>query len=112
VEAIIAEHGDVPLEAHDTVLRVEPPFVFEHTFGGEATSIVRWELTPAGEGCVLVLTHTEPPAFRAADAPRDLARWHALLEILGHALDGQPIEWSRRRWEEHRDRYAAKVGRP
>lgn len=112
VDAIIAETGANAdaLVAHDTVLRVEPPFVFEHTFGGAPTSIARWELQPDGDGCMLVLTHTEPVGFAAADAPRDLAGWHALLELLGRALDGRPVVWSRRRWEQHRDRYAAKAG--
>lgn len=108
VEAIIAEHGDVPIESRDTVLRVEPPYVFEHTFGGDPSSIVRWELHPDADGCVLRLTHTEPPGFPAADAPRDLAGWHVLLELLGHALDGHPIAWPRDRWEQHRDRYVAR----
>jgi len=92
-------------------LRVDPPYVFEHTFGGSPDSIERWELRRDGDGCVLLLTHTEPVGFAASDAPRDLAGWHMLLDLLGHALDGRPVEWSLRRWEEHRDRYAANTSR-
>jgi uncharacterized protein YndB with AHSA1/START domain len=111
IEAIIAEHGDdVDLVAHDTILRVEAPVLFEHTFGGDPGSIARWELQREGDGCRLLLTHTEPPGFAPADAPRDLSGWHTLLELLGHALDGAPVPWRKDRWEEHRDRYAAKVG--
>jgi uncharacterized protein YndB with AHSA1/START domain len=107
VEAIVAEAGEQALETDDTVLRVEPPQVYEHTFGGVPDSVVRWELFPEGDGCRLVLTHTEPPGFPSADAPRDLAGWHTLLEMLERLLDGRPGVWSLGRWEEHRDRYAA-----
>lgn len=48
VAAIIAEAGEEALESHDTVLYVEPPRVFEHTFGGYPDSIVRWELGARG----------------------------------------------------------------
>ena len=112
LEAMVKEGGADPndLATHDTVLRVEPPHLFEHTFGGEPTSIARWELHPDGDGCRLTLTHTEPPGFDGADAPRDLAGWHTLLDDLGRALDGEPVTWSMRHWEEHRERYAAKAG--
>jgi len=111
IEAMVTEGGMDPdnLSSHDTVLRVEPPVLFEHTFG-DPNSIARWELQPDGDGCRLTLTHTEPPGFDAADAPRDLSGWHALLDHLADALDGQPVAWSKRVWLEHRDRYAAKLG--
>ena len=49
--------GEEALERHDTVLQVDPPRLLEHTFyGGE--SVVRWELQPDGDGCLLRLTHT------------------------------------------------------
>ncbi len=90
-----------------TVLRVEPPRVFEHTFGGETTSIARWELRRDGDGCRLTLTHTEPPGFDAKDAPRDLGGWHTLLDLLELGLDGEYVPWTKDRWEQYRDRYAA-----
>lgn len=108
VEAIIAEAGEDALIAHNTVLRVDPPFLFEHTFGNP-DSIARWQLQRDAEGCRLTLTHTEPPGFDLANAPRDLGGWHTVLERLGYALDGTPVPWEKEHWEEHRDRYAAKV---
>jgi uncharacterized protein YndB with AHSA1/START domain len=111
VDAIVAEAGEDALETDDTVLRVEPPRVYEHTFGGQPDSIVRWELHPDTDGCRLVLTHTMPPGAPPAEAPHTLAGWHALLERLGGVLDGRPGVWSRREWEELRDRYAANLDR-
>jgi uncharacterized protein YndB with AHSA1/START domain len=111
VEAIRAEFpdkGDDALISHDTVLRVEAPLLFEHTFGGDPGSIARWKLQRDGDGCRLTLTHTEPPGFAAKDAPRDLGGWHALLDLLALNLDGRSVPWTKDRWEEHRDRYAAK----
>jgi uncharacterized protein YndB with AHSA1/START domain len=108
VEAVLAEHPELDgigirergFESHDTVLRVEPPRVFEHTFGAP-NSVVRWELEPDGGGCHLRMSHTQPPGAPRTDAPRDLAGWHTLLELLGRVLDGQPnVAWSRQRWQE------------
>src|ERR1700737_3969019 len=50
VNAIIAEAGAEALVQHNTVLRVEPPVTFEHTFG-DPHSIVRWELHEEDHGC-------------------------------------------------------------
>ncbi len=111
VDAIVEEAGEDALDTTDTVLRVERPRLYEHTFGGSPESIVRWELHPEGEGCRLVLTHTEPPGSPLAEAPRTLAGWHALLERLDGVLAGRPGVWSRREWEELRDRYAANLER-
>lgn len=109
-DAIVAEAGAEHLESEDTVLTVDPPVCFEHTFGGNPESIARWELEPDGaERCVLRLAHTEPTGFPRGDAPRDLSGWHAMFELLGLVLDGQPAEWTMQRWEGLEDRYRAKV---
>jgi uncharacterized protein YndB with AHSA1/START domain len=108
VDAVIREAGEAALVQHNTVLRVEPPRVFEHTFG-DPDSVVRWELTTDGDGTLLRLAHTEPPTFATSkDGPRDLAGWHALLEQLALALDGRPGLWQIERWEALRDEYAAR----
>jgi uncharacterized protein YndB with AHSA1/START domain len=109
VEAIIREAGEEALMQHNTILRVERPLLFEHTFG-DPDSIARWELQRDGDGCRLILTHTEPAAFAVADAPRDLGGWHTLLDLLDEALAGEPVGWTAERWEAHRDRYAATLG--
>lgn len=105
VEAIKEEAGADQLVAHDTVLRVERPMLFVHTFGGDPASIARWELQRDGDGCRLTLIHTEPPDFDPAHRARDLGGWHTLLDLMEASLDGQPIPWTKQRWEQHRDRY-------
>jgi uncharacterized protein YndB with AHSA1/START domain len=110
VEAIIAEAGDVALVSHDTVLRVDPPYLFEHTFGSDPGSIARWELQRDGDGTLLRLTHTEPPGFNIVNAPRDLGGWHTVLDRLAGVVDGRQVPWAKEHWEGHRDRYAAKLG--
>jgi uncharacterized protein YndB with AHSA1/START domain len=110
VEAIIAEAGDAALVSHDTVLRVDPPSLFEHTFGSDPGSIARWELRPDGDGTLLTLTHTEPPGFEIANAPRDLGGWHTVLDRLVGVVDGRQVPWAKEQWEGHRDRYAATLG--
>jgi uncharacterized protein YndB with AHSA1/START domain len=109
VEAIIAEAGEEALVNRQTVLRVEAPRTFEHTFGAP-DSIVRWELEPDGDATRLRLRHTEPVEFAPFEAgPRDLAGWHTLLDLLEHALDGAPVPWSKERWEATRDEYARRA---
>jgi uncharacterized protein YndB with AHSA1/START domain len=107
VEAMIREAGSDALETRDTVLRVDAPNLFEHTFGGDPGSVARWELERDGEGCRLSLTHTEPPGFDAVNAPRDLGGWHVLLDLMERSLAGESVEWTEQHWEGHRDRYAA-----
>jgi uncharacterized protein YndB with AHSA1/START domain len=109
VDAIVREAGEDALHTRDTVLRVEPPRLLEHTFGGDPGSTARWELEPDGDGCRLLLTHTEPPGFDANNAPRDLGGWHTLLDLMERTLAGAPVEWRSEHWEAHRDRYAAQV---
>jgi len=88
-----------------TVLRVEPPRLFEHTSLDDGT--MRWELEPSGDGCRLVMTQTMSSYERAAENHYASGMHHS-LERLGLALDGNPAEWSWPRWEELRDQYVAK----
>jgi uncharacterized protein YndB with AHSA1/START domain len=111
VEAIIAEAGDVALVSEDTVLRVDPPFLFEHTFGSDPGSVARWDLQRDGDGTRLTLTHSEPPGFDKANAPRDLAGWHTVLDRLANVVDGKQIAWRKEHWEGYRDHYAAELNR-
>ena len=46
-DAMIEFGAEEALERHDTVLQVDPPRLFEHTFHG--SSVVRWELQADGD---------------------------------------------------------------
>jgi uncharacterized protein YndB with AHSA1/START domain len=109
----------------DHIVRLEPPRLFEHTFWVHVnpTALVTWELTPAEEGCVLVLTHSLSLAdVRAAAATvalgddvtvilsRNGAGWHRLLDLLEATLDGRNTPWSEQAQKALQDRYAAMLG--
>ena len=89
-----------------TVVELDPPRVI--AFGWNSPDwgqggVVRWELSPDGDGTRLVLTHDHPPIDPAQQnefakrmgwpddmkraVPRTLAGWHALLDRLEHTLD-------------------------
>ena len=101
--------GEQALERHDIVLQVDPPRLLEHTFNGPG-SVVRWELQPDGDGCLLRLSHTIGAPV-GPDSPKALAGWHTMLDLLGSMLDGAPEQWTRAGWERNHEAYREKVGR-
>jgi uncharacterized protein YndB with AHSA1/START domain len=84
----------------DRITRLEPPRLLEHTFWAHVNPSARvtWELSPAGDGCLLVLTHrlSLDDVRRAAATvaagddisaiiSRNRAGWQRLLDTLaGH----------------------------
>lgn len=77
------------------VLRWEPPSLLEleWRFDGETESVVRFELSPAGEGTQLVLDHR---ALAAGHATGYSAGWHAHLASLSDHLEGRDGSWDER----------------
>lgn len=77
------------------VLYSEPPSVLEYEwhFSGEAESVVRFELSAAGEGTQLVLDHR---ALAAEHATGYSAGWHAHLAALDDHLAGVSGSWDER----------------
>jgi len=73
--------GDDPTMPDGEVIEYEPPRVLAHTWGED---LLRWEIRPHDEGCLLVLTHTFDDRLKAA---RDAAGWHLCLDALASALD-------------------------
>lgn len=78
-------------------LRVfDPPRVLEYSWDDE---LLRWELTPHAEGCLLVFTTTFAERVKA---PRDAAGWDLCLDGLEGTLDANtpraatraPREWT------------------
>lgn len=74
---VAGEHPD----GHGAVLTCEPPTLLEYTWDDE---ILRWELRPDGDGCVLVFTNVLADRDTAAAVAPG---WHEGLEKLGRALD-------------------------
>ncbi len=80
------------------IVRADPPRLLEFTWDGETLS---FELTPAGDGCLLVFTNI----FDDRDAASALgAGWHAGLDRLDallddRAADGEPIDALQREYE-------------
>ncbi|MFB6719428.1 SRPBCC family protein [Kribbella sp. NPDC056345] len=68
------------------VLEFDPPRVFAITWSGE---VLRWELLPAEDGCLLVLSHTFDDHFGAASFG---SGWTLCLDALDLRLLGKPID--------------------
>jgi len=92
----VTEH-DEGVFAEDRVLRIEPPHLLEHTWWEEMNpdGVVRWELEPHPDGCLLTLTYTAP-VESSDDWARDMAGWHTLVELLAAYLDGEPVSQHQR----------------
>jgi uncharacterized protein YndB with AHSA1/START domain len=65
-----------------TLVEFEPERVLAHAWGED---MLRWQLTPDGDGCRLVLLHTFDDRNKAA---RDGAGWHICLDGLEEVLAG------------------------
>jgi uncharacterized protein YndB with AHSA1/START domain len=83
-------------EVTGKVLTWDPPRVFEHEWkvapgpfapSGE-NSVIRWELTPEGEGTVLVLSHRD---LSRKFASVYISGTHAFLDRLEAQLDDRPL---------------------
>ncbi|NUT41062.1 MAG: SRPBCC family protein [Thermoactinospora sp.] len=72
---------------HGEVLEVDPPRVYMFRWGHD---VLRFELIPDGEGCLLVLTHTlGGGAVGRLGAGRTAAGWDSCLATLLARLDGR-----------------------
>lgn len=91
-----------PITMTLTVLRVEPPLLFEHTHA-EPGSRMRWELEPTDEGCMLRLSHFVSDAD-AAIGNCYVVGLHTSLSRLEPVLAGEPVPWN---WEQFAESQAA-----
>jgi hypothetical protein len=90
----------------------EPPTLLEFTWGGTGDraggeEVVRFELVPDGDGCVLTFLTTYSEYGKSA---RDAAGWHACFDQLERQLAGAPAEQQPDVWKALRDEYAARFG--
>jgi uncharacterized protein YndB with AHSA1/START domain len=88
------------------VLEANPPRRLAWTFNGEDYA---FELTPDGDGCLLVFTHVFSDRSRAAQTA---AGWDAYFARLEPHLDGGFLgeEEAHASWEEVHEHYAASFG--
>lgn len=93
------------------IIELDPPHLIAWTWpdvegtGLSATSLVRFELQPDGDGCVLTLTNG---GLRAI-TPSQAAGWHTHLEALPGAVDGVHTPWRADREAVHLPRYKAAI---
>ena len=74
------------------VTAADPPALLEYEWAGE---VLRWELTPDGDGCLLVFTDVfdargESAVIRAGWSLDMATGWHVSLDVLGEHLAGDP----------------------
>ncbi len=90
----------------------DPPHVLE--LDTDIHGILRWELAEDGDACRLTFTASYPDKDEETQANL-LAGWHIHLDHLADALAGRAQDWPSwmttqlPRWQQHHDRYAARV---
>lgn len=94
-DMVFAGRGDDAPTMTFTVLRVDPPMLFEHTHA-DPGSLMRWELEPVEAGCILRLSHFVPDPATAVDNCY-VVGLHTSLSRLEPCLAGHPIPWD---WDE------------
>ena len=72
---------------HGLVRVFEPPRIFEYTWEKGTPSVVRFELSPDGDGTLLVLDHTR---IRPESAVGIGVGWHVHLDAIEALLAGSP----------------------
>jgi uncharacterized protein YndB with AHSA1/START domain len=82
---------DEPVRMTCTILRLEPPLLFEHTHPAPG-STMRWELEAADAGCILRLSHVVPDVQEAVDNLY-LVGLQTSLDRLEPCLAGRPEPW-------------------
>lgn len=83
--------------AFDAVItELDPPRVFAFSERApevvvrESTDLIRFELRPQAEGCLLIFTHTFDDRPAAASYA---SGWTGCLDALESVLDGRPVTW-------------------
>jgi uncharacterized protein YndB with AHSA1/START domain len=88
------------------ITELDPPRLIAWTWPHKEhpDSVVRWELRPAGDGCLLTLTQTKMRRPHVLDVA---AGWHAYLEGLPGAAGDDITAWSAEREAAAFKRYEA-----
>lgn len=86
------------------ILELDPPRLFAYTW---EDSILRWELQPAGDGCLLIFTQTFDDRPYAASYATG---WESCLGALASLLDGTPVSNQPEAYPRRHEEYAAAFG--
>jgi len=112
IDAVEGGHVELRLDTPEgyvvtgTVTRIDAPKMLEYTWTspGEPDGVVKWQLIPAGDRCILLFTHTLRGHWNEAGT---LAAWHVHLALLATSLAGFPTwPFPHARWQELHERYA------
>jgi uncharacterized protein YndB with AHSA1/START domain len=95
-----------PMTMTFTILRVESPMLLEHTHA-DPDSLMRWELEPVEDGCVLRLSHFVTDVGGAIDNCYVVGLYTSLGR-LEPCLAGSPIPWDWKEFAESQEHYAAR----
>lgn len=93
-----------------SITALDPPRLLETV--GDIHGRLRWELTPDGDGTLVVFRSTVPERPDQEHEgvhvgwPENLAGWHWHLAALGRALGGEAGTVTMDDWNRFRDRYA------
>ena len=92
------------------IVEYEPPRLFAYSWG---ESMLRFELTPDGDGCRLLFTHMlggDEPWGDVLSAPRHAAGWDGCLRQLDAWLAGRTEELPKDFWFERSSHYLEAFG--
>lgn len=87
----------------------QPPTLLEYDFRNDhaPASVARWELSPAGDGTLVIFKHSGMPY---ANSNLMLPGWHTYLIHLGAVLAGTPQGDFNDAWRKLQDVYASQYG--
>jgi len=89
---------------------LERPHLIEYSWDeeGAPTSVVRWTITPDGDGCWLTLIHTLPPKSDERLALELGGGWHSILDTLEESIAGKPAAFDEDKVRALEERYRAR----
>lgn len=95
------------------VLEFDPPRVFAFTWkdaNSQDTTVLRFELVPKDEGCLLVFTHALGGPGDLLATARHAAGWDGCLDVLEGLLGGHAVESTMKDWFHRAEHYVARFG--
>ncbi|WHT16835.1 SRPBCC family protein [Crossiella sp. CA-258035] len=95
------------------ILEFDPPRVFAFSWkdaNSQDTTVLRFELVPADEGCLLTFTHALGGPGDLLATARHAAGWDGSLDVLEGVLAGHEVESTRKDWFRRAERYVEEFG--